>query len=59
MGEREDVARAITAGREAGDHDGQGDHVTPCPYPVTSLLRRAWFRGYAEARPLTEQGGDA
>lgn len=56
MGTREDIARAITAGREAG---ARGDHVTACPYPGTSLLRRAWFRGYAEARPLTEQDDDA
>ncbi|CAL9529274.1 Rmf/CrpP fold protein [Streptomyces sp. enrichment culture] len=56
MGARQDIVEAVQAGREAG---ARGDHVTACPYPATSLLRRAWFRGYAEARPLTEQDGDA
>ncbi|MGW2497301.1 Rmf/CrpP fold protein [Streptomyces pseudogriseolus] len=52
VGTREDIAKAITAGREAGQ---QGDHVTACPHPRTSILRRAWFRGYAETRPLADQ----
>jgi ribosome modulation factor len=52
MGTREDIARAVTAGREAGQ---RGDLPTTCPHPRTSTLRTAWIRGYAEARPLAEQ----
>lgn len=52
MGGREDIVRATTAGREAGK---RGDPVTVCPHPATSLLRRAWIRGYAETRPLDDQ----
>ncbi|QCX77664.1 hypothetical protein C9F11_20145 [Streptomyces sp. YIM 121038] len=58
MGTREDIVKAVTAGREAGD---RGDPPTACPYPSTSTLRTAWIRGYAERRPLAAQGdqGDA
>ncbi|OAH14266.1 Rmf/CrpP fold protein [Streptomyces jeddahensis] len=49
MGTREDITRATTAGREAGRN---GEPPTACPYPRTSLLRTAWIRGYAEARPV-------
>ncbi|WP_406014331.1 hypothetical protein OG520_22170 [Streptomyces sp. NBC_00984] len=50
MGTREDVTRAVGEGAEAGR---RGDLPTVCPYPRTSLLRSAWVRGYARARPLT------
>ncbi|MFE0877310.1 Rmf/CrpP fold protein [Streptomyces sp. CA-250714] len=49
MGTREDIVRAVTAGREAGR---RGDRPTACPHPRDSLLRTAWIRGYAETRPL-------
>lgn len=52
MGTRAQIVEALTAGREAGR---RGDRVTACPYPRTSLLRRAWIRGYAEQRPAAEQ----
>jgi len=52
MGTREDITRAVTAGREAGD---RGDPPTVCPYPGTSILRTAWIRGYAERRPMAAQ----
>lgn len=53
MGTRAQIVEAVQAGREAGR---RGDHVTACPHPRTSILRRAWVRGYAEERPATEQG---
>ncbi|MEV4036377.1 Rmf/CrpP fold protein [Streptomyces umbrinus] len=52
MGTREDIVKAITAGREAGQ---RGDAPTTCPYPSTSTLRTAWIRGYAQTRPLSAQ----
>ena len=55
MGTREDIARAMLAGREAGQ---AGKRATQCPHPAESLLRTAWIRGYAAARPVvTGQGG--
>lgn len=56
MGTREDIARALSEGAEAGR---RGDPPTVCPYPRTSLLRGAWVRGYARARPLTTAKDDA
>ncbi|KUF19583.1 Rmf/CrpP fold protein [Streptomyces silvensis] len=56
MGTREDIVTAVTAGREAGK---RGDALTTCPYPITSVLRTAWIRGYAERRPLASQGEQA
>ncbi|QKN87533.1 hypothetical protein SEA_HFRANCETTE_6 [Streptomyces phage HFrancette] len=50
MGTREDITRAVNEGAEAGR---RGDPPTACPYPRTSLLRSAWIRGYARARPIT------
>lgn len=47
MGSREEIVRAVTAGRDAGL---AGDAPTVCPYPRDSLLRTAWIRGYAPAR---------
>jgi ribosome modulation factor len=47
VGTREDIVRAVQAGREAGE---RGDPPTVCPYPRTSTLRTAWIRGYAETR---------
>ncbi|MCX5161878.1 hypothetical protein OOK39_21825 [Streptomyces sp. NBC_00264] len=52
MGTRENIAQAIAAGAEAG---ARGDRPTACPYGAESLLRTAWIRGYARARPLAEQ----
>ncbi|MGJ5826731.1 Rmf/CrpP fold protein [Streptomyces ossamyceticus] len=52
MGTREDIVRAVTAGREAGK---RGDPPTSCPYPSTATLRTAWIRGYAETRPVSSQ----
>jgi ribosome modulation factor len=46
---REDIARAIAEGNAAGK---RGDLVKTCPYPRESLLRPAWIRGYARARPV-------
>ncbi|MFE4328724.1 Rmf/CrpP fold protein [Streptomyces sp. NPDC056831] len=52
MGTREDITRAVDEGAKAGR---RGDPPTVCPYPRTSLLRGAWVRGYARARPLTTE----
>ncbi|MGK3093773.1 Rmf/CrpP fold protein [Streptomyces sp. WAC01490] len=56
MGTREDITQAVSEGAEAGR---RGDPPTACPYPRTSLLRGAWVRGYARARPLTATEDDA
>lgn len=50
MSTREDIVRAVLAGREAGD---RGDPPTACPHPGTSILRTAWIKGYAERRPAS------
>ncbi|MFF1381718.1 Rmf/CrpP fold protein [Streptomyces sp. NPDC058308] len=50
MGTREQIVKAATAGREAGE---RGEPPTACPYPSTSTLRTAWIRGYATTRPLS------
>jgi ribosome modulation factor len=55
VGTREEIVKAVTAGREAGE---RGDPPTACPYPGASLLRTAWIRGYAERRPVGEQPAD-
>ena len=52
MGTREDIARAIAEGADAGT---RGDRPTTCPYGAESLLRRAWIRGYARTRPPATQ----
>lgn len=49
MGAREDIARAVAEGNAAGK---RGDRPTVCPYGRDDLLRTAWVRGYARARPL-------
>ncbi|MGW6518551.1 Rmf/CrpP fold protein [Streptomyces sp. NPDC054962] len=46
MGAREDIARAVIEGAEAGR---RGDSPTDCPY--RDLLRTAWIRGYARTAP--------
>ncbi|MFD5591948.1 MULTISPECIES: Rmf/CrpP fold protein [Streptomyces] len=51
MGTREEIVKAVTAGREAGR---RGDPPTACPYPRTSTLLTAWVRGYAETRPVVD-----
>jgi ribosome modulation factor len=51
---RAEIARAITAGNAAGKAK---QPVTQCPYPHGSLLRSAWVRGYARARPLSGSSG--
>ncbi|WP_327368732.1 Rmf/CrpP fold protein [Streptomyces sp. NBC_01217] len=52
MGTREDIARAVQDGAEAGR---TGQPPTACPHPRTLLLRTAWIRGYAPARREREQ----
>ncbi|WP_329148801.1 hypothetical protein OIU91_21300 [Streptomyces sp. NBC_01456] len=52
MGTREDIVKAVTAGRSAGE---RGEAPTVCPYPHASTLRTAWIRGYAETRPVSAQ----
>ncbi|WP_371522749.1 Rmf/CrpP fold protein [Kitasatospora sp. NBC_01300] len=42
--------RAVEAGRAAAR---AGQSVTVCPHPRESILRAAWVRGYAAARPIT------
>ncbi|WP_406334345.1 Rmf/CrpP fold protein [Streptomyces zaomyceticus] len=51
MGTREDITRAVLAGNEAAK---SGHPPTTCPHPRTSVLRAAWIRGYAAARPVAE-----
>ncbi|WP_371795988.1 Rmf/CrpP fold protein [Streptomyces sp. NBC_01718] len=55
MGTREDIARALNEGAEAGR---QGDPPTTCPHPSTSVLRTAWIRGYAGTAPRLTHGDD-
>ena len=55
MGAREDIARAVLEGTEAGR---RGDPPTVCQYPH-SLLRTAWIKGYARTAPSPTQGDDA
>lgn len=55
MGTREEIVRAVTAGREAGR---RGDPPTVCPYPRSSSLVTAWIRGYAETRPVADQADE-
>jgi ribosome modulation factor len=54
MGTREDIARAVMEGAEAGR---QGNPVTVCPY--RGLLRTAWIKGYRRTAPPLTHGGDA
>jgi ribosome modulation factor len=50
MGAREDIARAVQEGAEAGRRD---DPPTVCPYG--GILRTAWIKGYARTvRPLDQ-----
>lgn len=53
---RTDIVKAIAAGNAAGKADLP---ATACPYPRDSLLRSAWVRGYARARPVPKSGGSA
>jgi ribosome modulation factor len=46
MGTREDIARAVTEGAEAGR---RGAPPTACPY--RDVLRTAWITGYARTAP--------
>lgn len=48
VGTREQIVRAVLAGWEAGR---RRESPSVCPYPATSILRTAWIRGYARARP--------
>ncbi|WP_189382461.1 Rmf/CrpP fold protein [Streptosporangium nondiastaticum] len=52
MGARVDIVQAMQDGRRAG---AAGDRPTACPYPAGNLLRSAWLRGYAAARPLLNE----
>ncbi|MEV7205723.1 MULTISPECIES: Rmf/CrpP fold protein [unclassified Streptomyces] len=49
MSARGEIIRATVAGRKAGR---DGERVTACPYPATSLLRTAWIKAFTEARPV-------
>ncbi|MET9253757.1 Rmf/CrpP fold protein [Streptomyces sp. NPDC003717] len=51
MATREDIVRAFIRGAEAGR---RGDDVTTCPHAADSLLRTAWIKGYARARPVAD-----
>jgi hypothetical protein len=51
VGTRQDITEALLAGAQAAQN---GDEPTTCPYPRDSLLRRAWIRGYARARPVAD-----
>ncbi|NEC29581.1 hypothetical protein G3I20_24085 [Streptomyces sp. SID8111] len=51
MGTREDIARAMQEGAEAGR---RGDPPTVCPY--RDLRRTAWIRGYASTAPSPTEG---
>jgi len=54
VGTREDIARAVLDGMQAGR---DGEAPTVCPY--AGILRTAWIKGYARtAPPIAEQGGD-
>ncbi|MGW9041243.1 Rmf/CrpP fold protein [Streptomyces lydicus] len=55
MGPKEQAVEAILKGAEAGE---TGQPVTVCPYPRESLLRRAWIKGYANARRAREAETD-
>lgn len=55
MGTREDIVRAIEAGRQAGR---DGAPSSSCPHPATSLLRTAWILGHAETQPSPAQPDD-
>jgi ribosome modulation factor len=48
------LVKAIAAGAAAGK---AGKPVTACPFEGKSLLRSAWIRGYARARPVPQSGG--
>ncbi|MFJ1708565.1 Rmf/CrpP fold protein [Kitasatospora sp. NPDC088346] len=52
MGFRADAVRAAAAGRDAARARLP---VTVCPHSCESLLRLAWVRGYATARPITHR----
>jgi ribosome modulation factor len=54
MGTREDIARAVLDGTEAGR---RGDPPTVCPY--RGLLRTAWIKGYRRTAPPLTHGDDA
>ncbi|XLX13000.1 Rmf/CrpP fold protein [Streptomyces flavusporus] len=45
--------RTILAGQEAGRRQ---ESPLVCPYPRTSILRRAWIRGYARAHGRSQRG---
>ena len=49
-GTREQITKATTEGKAAAE---AGEQPTACPYPRTSILRGAWVRGFARARPIT------
>jgi ribosome modulation factor len=54
VAERATMTQAIADGNAAGL---AGAHVTTCPHPRGSLLRAAWVKGYARARPVTPAQG--
>lgn len=54
MGTREDIARAVIEGTEAGR---RGDPPNDCPY--RGVLRTAWIKGYARTAPPLADADDA
>ncbi|MGW0626076.1 Rmf/CrpP fold protein [Streptomyces sp. NPDC002758] len=54
VGTREEIARAVIEGTEAGRRD---DPATVCPY--RGILRTAWIKGYARTAPPINQTSDA
>ncbi|MFF5495759.1 Rmf/CrpP fold protein [Streptomyces aquilus] len=56
MGTREQIVEAIERGKTAGE---TGEEPTACPYPVDSILMRAWVKGYAPARRRAREGDRA
>ncbi|MEV6536790.1 Rmf/CrpP fold protein [Streptomyces sp. NPDC051639] len=53
MGTREDIARAVAEGAEAGR---QGLPPTACPH--RGVLRTAWISGYARTAPSPSSGDE-
>ena len=49
MAARADLAQALADGQAAAK---AGKPPTACPHPAGNLLRSAWIRGYAAARPV-------
>lgn len=55
MGTREDLARALVEGAEAGL---AGTLPTACPYQRSELTWSAWVRGYSKTARLPDEEAD-